>query len=162
MTNMTASVSRRYQLNDGLGVREYGLVGYTDHQGGSSAYTCYKGAVIMMDVSDIDGYGQPLQSGYTVAADDVFLGICMEQVSVTATDLLQNAKKVKVATRGDWFFPVASLTVTDIGALCYASDDGTLSLTVGDNVWIGHIVDIDGVYAVVRIDNAAGMVSTGA
>jgi hypothetical protein len=162
MANMTADVSRRYKVTDGLGLMEYGLVGYTDHQAGSSAYTCYKGAVMMIDESDVDGYAQPNQSGYTVDPADIFLGICVEQVSVTASDTAQGDKKVKVATRGDWAFPVGSLTVTDIGALVYASDDGTLSTTVADNVWIGHIVNVDATYAWVRIDLAAGMISTGA
>ena len=162
MANMSASINRRYKETLGLGLMEYGLVGYTDRGGGNEVYTCYKGAVIMMDVSDIDGYGQPMQSGITVAADDVFLGICTEEVSVVAADTSQGDKKVVVATRGDHAFPVASITVTDIGALVYSADDGTLHLTVGDHLWIGHIVNVDATYAWVRIDNAAVMVSTGA
>jgi len=162
MANMTVDISRRYKETIGLGLMQYGLVGYTDHQSGSSAYTCYKGAVMMIDQSDVDGYAQPLQSTYTVAPEDIFLGICVEQVSVTSSDTSQGDKKVVVATRGDWCFPVGSLTVTDIGALMYASDDGTLSTTVGDNLWIGHLVNVDDAGAWVRIDLAAGMVSTGA
>lgn len=159
MSNMTVDISRRYKQTDGLALMQYGLVGYTDVGAGSVAYTCYKGAVMCIDVDDIDGYGQPLQSGITVAAGDIFLGINTEQVSVTAADTSQGDKKVVVATRGDWAFPVGSLTVEDIGAPAYASDDGTITTTSSNNLWVGHIINVDDTYVWVRIDRAAGMPS---
>ena len=154
MANMTADISRPYK-GDALPI-QYGMVGYTDRGAGSSAYTAYKGAIMIMDVDDIDGYVQPHQSGITSASGDVFAGVAMEKKSVTSSDTAQDDVKIAVATGGVWAFAVASITVTDIGAPAYASDDQVVTTTSTDNQWIGTIVDVDGTYVWVNIGHAAG------
>lgn len=155
MANMTASTSRPYKGN--TAPLQYGLVNYTDYQEAAKEYYSYKGAIMMIDVSDVDGYAQPLQSGITVASGDVFLGIAMEEVQVKTTDTTDGDKKITVATEGVWGFPVGdSLAVTDIGDLAYASDDGTITTTTADNLWVGQIVGRDSTYVWVDIKLAAG------
>jgi len=154
MANMTVSTSRPHK-----GVSKYwnyGLVGYTDYQSGSTAYTVYKGAIVMMDVSDVDGYAQPLQSGITVASGDVFLGVALEEVSVASSDTSQADKDVLLARDGVWGFAKGSLAVTDIGDVAYASDDCTITTTDTNNLWVGQIVDVDDTYVWVDISLAAG------
>lgn len=153
MTNMSASKSRPYKGD--TKPWQHGLVGYTDRGSGNETYTAYKGAVMMIDVSDIDGYAQPLQSGMTVAAGDVFLGIALEEISVLAADTSQGDKKIRVATEGVWGFAKGSLSVTDIGDLAYASDDDTITVTTSNNLWVGQIVDVDDTYVWVDIKLAA-------
>ena len=154
MANMTASTSRPYKGD--TAPLQYGLVNYTDYQSAAKEYYSYKGAVMMIDVSDVDGYAQPLQSGITVASDDVFLGIAMEEVQVKSTDTTDGDKKITVATEGVWGFAVGSLAVTDIGDLAYASDDGTITTTTSNNLWVGQIVGVDSTYVWVDIKLAAG------
>ena len=154
MANMTVSASRPHK-----GVSkymQYGLVNYTDYQSAAKEYYSYKGAIMMIDVSDVDGYAQPLQSGITVASDDVFLGIAIEEVQVETTDTTDGDKKITVARDGVWGFAVGSLAVTDIGDLAYASDDGTITTTTTNNLWVGQIVDVDDTYVWVDISLAAG------
>lgn len=153
MTNLTADKARPHKE---AGFIDYGLVGYTDYQSGSTAYTVYKGAIMMMDVSDIDGYAQPMLSTITAASGDVFLGVAMEQASVTSSDTSQGDVKVTVATRGIWGFPVASLAVTDIGAPIYATDDDAVQTSSTNALWIGTLVAVDDTYAWIDISTAAG------
>jgi len=138
--------------------QQYGCVGYTAYQSGNTEYTIYKGSIVFMDVSDVDGYAQKLLDTSSVAAasGDVFLGIACEKVEVTSDDTGNGDKKVKVAISGLWGFPVGSLTVTDIGAPAYASDDGTVTTTSTNNLWIGTIVNVDSDYVWVNIGHAAG------
>ncbi len=152
MANMTASASRPHKGDSAP--LYYGLVNYTDYQSSAKEYYSYKGAIMMMDVSDVDGYAQPLQSGITVASGDVFLGIALEEVQIKTTDTSNGDKGITVATDGIWGFPVGSLTVTDIGDLAYASDDQTVTVTTTNNLWIGNIVGADSTYVWVDINGA--------
>lgn len=158
MTNMTANVTRPHKGE--IEQQRYGLVGYTNYQAGSTAYTVYKGAIMMMDVSDVDGYGQPMQSTITAASGDIFLGIAEEKVSITSSDTSDDTKDVLIATSGLWGFPVGSLAVTDIGAPIYASDDTTITTTSTNALWIGTLVNVDATYAWVNIGHAAGRTNT--
>lgn len=154
MTNLSADVMRPYKGD--VEYQQYGLVGYTDYQSGTTAYTVYKGSPVCIDVDDIDGYAQPFLSGITAAGGDVFLGIAEEQVSVTASDTAQGDKKIKVAISGIWGFPAGSITVTDIGAPAYADDSAVVTTTSANNLWIGTIVNVDATYVWVNIAHAAG------
>lgn len=158
MANMTTSVSRRYK-GDANPLR-YGLVGYTDYQAAAAEYTVYKGAIVMMDVSDVDGYAQPRVSAITAASGDVFLGVALEEVEVTSDDTDQADKDVLVARGGVWAFAVGSLAVTDIGAPAYCSDDQTITTTSTNNLWVGTIVAVDATYVWVDIEHAAGRTNT--
>jgi len=156
MANMTASKSRRYQGDQKPW--KYGLVGYTNYQAGSAAWTAYKGGIAMMDVSDVDGYAQKRQSGVNAATGDVFLGIFLEEVAVTSSDAADGSEKALVARGGIWAFAKGSLAVTDIGAEVYASDDDTVTTTSANNLKVGLIVDVDDTWVWVEIDQYAAVV----
>lgn len=143
MTNLTQNVHRDTKgANLNISV---GLVGYTAYQGGSTAYTCYKGAVMMLDVSDVDGYAQPMQSGITAATGDVFLGFAAEQVAITSTEASNGAKRILIEQPDLVKIPVGSLTVTDMGAKIYATDDNTFGTSTA-GLWVGTLeyFDADG------------------
>ncbi len=154
MTNMTQNVTR--PVKGGQEHQKYGMVGYTDRGSGSEAYTAYKGAVMIMDVSDIDGYVQPHQSGITSATGDVFVGVANEKISVTSSDTAQGDKEIIVLSKGVVGWPIGSITVTDIGAAMYASDDTAVTTTSSNNQWIGTLVNVDTVNAWIDIGHAAG------
>lgn len=158
MANMTQGVDRLTKYAEQL--QQYGLVGYTNYQGGSAAWTAYKGGIAMMDVSDVDGYAQKMASTITAASGDVFLGVFAETVAVSATDTADGAQKARVWRDGIHAFAKGSLAVTDIGAPVYASDDQTVTSTSTNNLWIGYLVDVDATYAWVDITKAAGMANT--
>ena len=158
MANLTASVTLPHKGD--LRPWSYGMVGYTDYAGGSTVYTIYKGSPVCMDVSDVDGYAQPFLSGITAAGDDVFLGVALEEKSVTSADTAQGDKEIAVARGGVWGFPKASLSVTDIGAPIYADDSQVVTSTDTSNLWIGTLVDVDDTYAWVDISHATGRVNS--
>jgi hypothetical protein len=87
MSDLTVSVSR--PCKGEKAPWQYGCVGYTDYQSGSTAYTIYKGGPVMIDDSDVDGYAQPFTSSITCEAADVFLGIALEEASVTSAETAQ-------------------------------------------------------------------------
>ncbi len=152
MANMTADV-QRLSKNEGR-LHQFGLVGYTNYAGGSAINTIYKGAIVMMDVSDIDGYVQPMLSTITAASGDVFMGIAAEGKATTSADTADNSVKIKLWTKGDFAFAKGALAVTDIGAAIYATDDQSITTTSTNALWIGKLVDVDDTYAWVRIDEA--------
>ena len=158
MANMTQGVDRPTKYAEQL--QQYGLVGYTNYQGGSAAWTAYKGGVAVMDVSDVDGYAQKKISSVNAAADDVFLGVFAETVAVTASDAADGAQKARVWRDGIHAFAKNGLAATDIGAPAYASDDQTITTTSSNNLWIGYIVDVDATYVWVDITRAAGMANS--
>lgn len=158
MANLSADLTRPHK---GLiEYWQYGLVGYTDMNAGSVAYTVYKGEPVYIDVDDIDGYGQPYRKWASVAAGDVFLGIATEQASVTSSDTAQGDVEVTVAISGIWAFPVASNAVTDIGAPAYMSDSNVVTNSSTNNLWVGYIVDVDSSYVWVDISKAVSSTNT--
>lgn len=163
MTVLAANVSRPYRLpSSGITLRALQLAGYTNFHTGSLTHTVYKGSVVVCDVSDTDGYFRacPLSSSVNLAAGDIFGGIAMERVDVTADNTADGSKKVSVAVDGIWAFPIGSLAITDLGAPIYASDDNTVTTTSTNNIWIGTLVDVDATYAWVDIAHAAGKLNS--
>lgn len=140
--------------------QQYGVVGYTNYQGGNTEHTIYKGSIVKMDVSDVDGYAQKKLSSVASASGDVFLGVAEEKVVVSSSETSDGAKKIKVATSGLFGFAVGSLTVTDIGAPAYASDDDTITTTSTDALWVGTIRNVDDDFVWVDIGHATGRTNT--
>lgn len=149
MANMGADL-QRLSKNEGNPI-SYGVKG-------GAAVTIYKGGVIIMDVSD-SNYVQKHASTITATSSDVFLGIAAEGLSVVAADT-DGSKSLRVWRKGVFAFVKGALTIGDRGKAVYASDDGTVTLTSSNNVWIGYLVDVDGTYAWVEIDRAAGMLNS--
>jgi hypothetical protein len=140
MTNLTQDVHRNTkgdtrQIN-------VGLVGYTAYQSGNTAYTCYKGAVMMVDIDDVDGYAQPMQSGITAATGDIFLGFAAEQVSITSADTANDTKRILIDQPDLVKIPIGSLAVTDMGDEIFATDDNTFG-TATSGLAVGTLEYID-------------------
>ena len=159
MAVLSANKQRPVKLPaGGLIRRVYGMAGYTNFAGGSTAHTIYHGSVTVIDVSDTDGYIRacPLSSSTALASGDVFTGIAAEKQAVTSDDTDDGSVECAVYVNGVWGFAVGSLAVTDIGAPAYASDDDTITTTTTNNLWVGTIVDVDSTYVWVDIQHAAG------
>jgi hypothetical protein len=149
MTALSANAQRPVRIPPGgLNTAVVALAGYTNH---TAAFTVYKGAVLMSDVSIHDGYFAPKDAN--TGTGDIPGGIAAEKVVIAATDLTDGLKKVTVYRNGVWGFAKGSLAITDIGALAYASDDNTVTTTDTNNLLIGRIVDVDATYAWVDIEN---------
>lgn len=160
MAVLTANKNRPLKLpSGGLTTRKLKLAGYTNFGAGTLTHSVYKGSVLVCDVSDTDGYYRacPLSSSVNLASGDIFGGIALERQDVTSSDTADGSVEVTAAVNGVWGFPVASLAITDIGAPIYASDDASVTTTSTNNLWIGHLVDVDGTYAWIDIARAAGM-----
>jgi hypothetical protein len=163
MAVLSNSKTRPVRLESGeLRKRVYGMAGYTNFAGGNAAHTIYKGSVVVIDVSDTDGYCRacPLSSSTALAAGDIFCGIAAYEESVAAADLADGSKEISVYINGTWGFAVGSLAITDIGAPAYASDDDTITTTSTNNMWVGTIVDVDATYVWVDISQAAGQLNS--
>ena len=158
MTDLAADIARPHKGH--VEEQSYGLVGYTNYQAGSAGYTVRKGAPMILDVSDVDGYAQPLLSAITPAAGDVFLGLAAEGKVIGSTDTADGAKRILVQRCGLFGFPKGSITVTDIGAPAYMSDSNVVTTTSTDNLWIGTIINVDDSYVWVDIGHAAGRANT--
>jgi hypothetical protein len=133
------------------------LAGYTNFSGGSTGFTVYKGAIVVCDVSDTDGYFRDALATATTnaAAGDIFGGIALEKQTVTSADTADGSKKITVARNGIWGFPSIG-AITDVGAAAYATEDGTISTASATNFWVGRIVAWDATYVWVDISEAAG------
>lgn len=143
MTNLSANIHRNTKGGN-LNIN-VGLVGYTAYQGGNTAYTVYKGAVMMVDVSDVDGYAQPMRSGITAATGDVFLGFAAEKVTITSADASNGAKRILIEQPDLVKIPIGSLAVTDMGDEIFATDDNTFgTATSGLAVGTLEYIDADG------------------
>lgn len=135
------------------------MAGYTNKGSGNEVNTIYKGSVVVVDVSDTDGYCRavPDTSSVNMASGDVFVGIADEYQTTGTTITADGGKSVSVARDGVWAFAKGSCAQTDIGAPAYASDDNTVTPTSTNALWIGTIVGVDGTYVYVDITRAAGM-----
>ena len=151
---ITADKNRPVRLEGNLIKRKYGLVGYTNLGSGSEAQTLYKGAIIAMDVSDVDGYVQTVPG--TAAVGDIFAGIAAHQQKTDSSLTADGAVEMSVYVNGVWGFAVGSLAVTDIGANAFASDNDTITTTATGNLHVGVIVDVDATYVWVDISQQAG------
>jgi hypothetical protein len=95
---------------------------------------------VKASVKIYEGSAVGMTSGYAralVAGDD-FAGFAERQAdnSATATD---GYIRCRVITRGLIRVTLASVAVTDIGKPVYMSDDGTFTLTLGSNSFIGAV-----------------------
>lgn len=150
MAALTADTTRPVRpMAGGVSTYSLPLAGYTNRGAGNVAFTCYKGAVIACDVTDTDGYFGPMD--FTAASPDFFGGIAMENVAVTSANTADGSRVITVARDGVWGFPKASLAVTDVGAVVYASNTNDLTTTALNNMSIGRIVEVDATYAWVDI-----------
>ncbi|MBU0718923.1 MAG: hypothetical protein KJ749_11795 [Planctomycetes bacterium] len=91
----------------------------------------YKGAFVSVDAS---GYAAPLAAGET------FMGIAFEECDNSGGD--DGDRSIRVYTLGDFDHALGGAAVTDIGALVFASDDATLTLSNVGTSLIGHVVDV--------------------
>jgi hypothetical protein len=80
-----------------------------------------------------DQYGAPL------AAGEVFVGFSLEGKTSAATN---GADTVKVRQGGVVELAVGSVAQANVGAMAYASDDGTFTLVSTSNSGIGRIVHV--------------------
>jgi hypothetical protein len=91
----------------------------------------YKGALVSFESG---GYAAPLTAG------ELFAGIAYEECDNSAGS--DGDKSVKCHTQGDFEHALSGATIANIGAACYASDDGTLTLTAENNTFVGYVVDV--------------------
>ena len=150
MAALSHDVQRPVRLpTGGLATAELKLAGYTNRGDGNEAFSVYKGAVMMCDVTDTDGYFGP--KDVNAANGDIFGGIAAEHQEVTSGDAADGAKKVTVYRNGVWGFAKGSLAITDIGATAYASTDNDVTTTNTNALQIGTIEDVDATYVWVNI-----------
>ena len=150
MTALSANIDRPVRIPPG-GIRtaKVKLAGYTNRAGGNVAFTCYKGAVIACDITDTDGYFGPMD--FNAATGDIFGGIAMSKQAVTSVDTADGSVEITVAINVTWGFPVGGCAITDLGAIAYASDDGTITPASSNALNIGTIVDVDATYVWVEL-----------
>jgi len=154
MADLTANKQRPVRLPPGgLEMRKVKLAGYTNYGGGNTAHTVFKGAPVVCDVSDTDGYASSVTAALVVAAADLFLGVAAERQDVTATDLADGSKELTVFSNGVWGFPVGALAITDLGATIFATDSDLVQTGSEDKLAIGKLVDVDATYAWVDISD---------
>jgi len=135
--------------------RKLPLVGYTTL---TTTHEVYKGSIVICDQSISDGYFRacPASGSINSTTSDIFGGISMERVSVTASDAGDGSKSVTVLINGAVGFPIGSLTVTEIGAPIYAVDDQLVGSSSSNTYWVGTLVNVDSTYAWVDITHAVG------
>lgn len=152
MTALSANKDRPVRIPaGGLSTAKVKLAGYTNRGGGNVAFTVYKGAVVACDVSDTDGYFGPMD--LTAATGDLFGGVAMEKQAVTSADAADGSVELTVAKNGVWGFPKASLGITDLGAVIYATDTDAVTTTDTNAIAIGILEDIDDTYAWINIED---------
>lgn len=150
MTALSANKDRPVRIPPGgLQTMKVQLAGYTNRGGGSVAFTVYKGAVLVCDISDTDGYFGP--KDMNCGSGDIFGGVAMEKQAVTSGDTTDGSVVCTVAMNGVWGFAKGSCALTDIGAVAYASDDDTITTTSTNAIAVGIIVDVDDIYVWVDI-----------
>lgn len=160
MAVLTQDVQRPHKGMDARKVLQIPMAGYTNFASGNTEHTIFKGSIVIIDVSDTDGYARacPDSGSVNAAAGDIFCGIALERQKVTLNDTADGAKLVSVARDGVWAFPKGGVAQTDIGAPAYASDDATITATSTNNFWVGTIMGVDATYVYVDIHTAAGRV----
>jgi hypothetical protein len=116
----------------------------------ASGMTIYKGQPLMIialgDTTNVTGF----INSVNVAAADVCVGIAAEQKTVV-TGAAENTE-IEVYTYPSIIgFPDTTLTNEDLGKSVYMSDSATLSLTVGDNPYLGKIFKTEDSYVYVAL-----------
>lgn len=160
MADLTANKQRPVRIPPGgLEMRKVKLAGYTNFGNGNTAHTVYKGAVVVCDVSDTDGYARAASAAVNAVATDIFLGIAAERQDVTSGDLADGAVECTVYVNGVWGFPLNGLAVTDLGATVFATDSDLPQMASANKIAIGKLVDVDATYAWVDIHDYTFKVS---
>lgn len=157
MAVLSANKQRPVRLPaGGLTTAVLKLAGYTNFSSGNTAHTVYKGSLVCCDVSDTDGYFRavPLTSSVNAASGDIFGGVSLEKQVVGSGQTGDGDVVLTVARNGIWGFAKGSITITDIGATAYASDDDTITTTSTNNFRVGRIEDVDDTYVWVNIEAA--------
>ena len=141
MTDLTASATLRLM---GPAYTEKWVVD------NAAAHTFYKGQPMMIGMADTV-YVHGFLDADTVAADDVCIGICAEDITVATTDT--EADNVMTIYVGPTILGFKSTVYTDanVGATVYMSDSGTLSATYSDNPQIGKLVRVANGFAFVEL-----------
>lgn len=155
MTALAHNVDRPVKLPPGgLRTVKVKLAGYTNYGNGSTAFTCYKGSILMQDVTDTDGYAAPKAAN--AASGDYFMGIAADKGIVDASTTADGAVEVSAYANGVWGFPKGNLSQTDVGSVAYASTDNDVSATSSNALPIGVIESIDATYIWVNIEDYFG------
>ena len=94
----------------------------------------YKGALVGINATT--GYARPLVAG------DAFAGLAYRKADNSGGSA--GARNVRLFQGIDIVATISGVSQTDVGAVVYASDDATLTLTAAGNSRIGRIVAIEG------------------
>src|SRR3990167_1132248 len=121
----------------------------------SVAMEVYRGQPMILDISVDTVYLSDYVDAVVVAADDIFIGIAVERMTVATSDTeVDNELEVYV-----WptiiGFKSTVYTDADVGDTVYMSDSGTLSATVADNPMIGKLHRVVDGYAYVQLVSPA-------
>ncbi len=111
----------------------------------------YRGAIVALRRQTGTGKGYAKNAATNATTVEQFVGVAREKVDNTLTGHVEGGKSVEVYTQGVFGFPVGSLVAGDVGAVCYASDENTVTLTSTNNPVIGRIAAIDATYVWVEI-----------
>lgn len=95
----------------------------------------YKGALVGLNAST--GYARPL------AAGDSYLGLAYAQADNTMSGHTAGGIRVKLHQNVDVVHSLSGVSNTDTGAVVYASDDATLTLTSAGNSRVGRIAAVE-------------------
>lgn len=112
----------------------------------------YKGAFVGLNAAT--GYARPLVAG------DAYLGLAYAQADNTVAGHTAGGIDVRLHQNVDVVHTLSGVALTDIGAVVYASDDGTLTLTAAGNSRVGRVVAVEGTnLARVRLQPTASLTS---
>ena len=103
----------------------------------AASTTIYRGAFVGLNLT---GYLTPATAstvGTTLVGRQNFQGIALEFVDNSTG--AAGAKRCNVLCAGMFDHALSGAAITDIGKPVWASDDNTLTLTSGGNVFIGHV-----------------------
>lgn len=154
MTALSSNIQRPIRVPPGgLRMAKVLLAGYTNYGAGETAFTVYKGALMMSDVSDTDGYFSHIHG--TPATGDIFGGVALDSAVVDSGAAADGAIQITVMASGVIGFPKGSLAITDLGATIYSTDDGTGVTTATTAAMpIGVLEEVDDTYAWINIEPA--------
>lgn len=129
----------------------------------SAAQHTYRGQPIILDITEDTVYGRVYLDTVTVAADDILLGIALEECEVATADT-EVDNEIEILIEGVVGFPSTVFTDADVGDLVYMSAFGTLSSTAADNAMLGRLFMVEDGYCYVHIngENGAPSIQTGA
>lgn len=131
------------------------LVGVTTYQ----AHTVEKGDLVISLAAQV-GYFKSYITADVPAVTTAFAGVSMERQTIGADDLANGLASVLVAQTGIVGFAAGSLTQADVGKNVFATDSDTLTLTATANLFVGSLQSVENGIAWVKIDDAAGKLST--